>query len=186
MLDLLHQRAYEETKKRNEDKDDQWLHTTAERIAISSLRFFLTKTDLTKDITFDIDEVLDMEGETGAYVLYTYARLSSVLNQNHNPQFTNHHEIDYSLLTEETEREIIKEIDALDGVIRQAKNELAPHLVCRYVLKLAALFNTYYSKVNIKLSDDASKAARLSLLSRLKATLQKAMSIAGLQEVERM
>ena len=82
MLDVLHQRAYEETKKRNEDKDDVWLHTTAERIAISCLRFFLTKTDLTKDITFDIDEVLDMEGETGAYVLYTYARLSSVLSAN--------------------------------------------------------------------------------------------------------
>ena len=64
MLDLLHARAYEETKKRNEDKDDARLHTTAEKIAISSLRFFLTKTDLMKDITFDIDEVLDMEGET--------------------------------------------------------------------------------------------------------------------------
>lgn len=82
MLDLLHSRAYEETKKRNEDKDDERLHTTAEKIAISCLRFFLTKTDLNKDITFDVDEVLDMEGETGAYVLYTYARLCSVLSQN--------------------------------------------------------------------------------------------------------
>lgn len=61
MLDLLHTRALEETKKRNEDKDDAWLHMTAEKIAISALRFFLTKTDLMKDITFDIDEVLDME-----------------------------------------------------------------------------------------------------------------------------
>lgn len=64
MLDLLHTKAFEETKKRNEDKDDAWLHMTAERIAISALRFFLTKTDIMKDITFDIDEVLDMEGET--------------------------------------------------------------------------------------------------------------------------
>lgn len=111
MLDLLHQRAYEETKKRNEDKDENWLHTTAEKIAISSLRFFLTKTDLMKDITFDIDEVLDMEGETGAYVLYSYARLCSVLVANEYKE--SNAAIEYNLLTEETEWEIIKEIDAL-------------------------------------------------------------------------
>jgi arginyl-tRNA synthetase len=64
MLDLLHTRAYEETKKRNPEASDEQLHQTAENIAISSFRFFLTKTDIMKDITFDIDEVLDMEGET--------------------------------------------------------------------------------------------------------------------------
>jgi arginyl-tRNA synthetase len=79
MLDLLRDRAYEETKKRNEDKDDTWLRDVAERIAITCFRFFLTKTDISKDITFDIDEVLDMEGETGAYVLYTNARIKAVL-----------------------------------------------------------------------------------------------------------
>lgn len=107
-------------------------------------------------------------------MLYTYARLSSVLTAN---EYKENISADYSLLTEETEWEIIKEIDALDGVIVQAKNELAPHLICRYVLKLAALFNTYYSKVNIKQSDDASKAARLSLLAQLRKTLQKAINI---------
>ncbi len=185
MLDLLHHRAYEETKKRNEDKDDERLHTTAEKIAISCLRFFLTKTDLQKDITFDVDEVLDMEGETGAYVLYTYARLCSVLAQNAaDGQSANN--IDYSLLTEETEWEIIKQIDVLEKIINEARAQLAPHLVCRYVLSMAALFNTYYSKVNIKLSDEAHKAARIALLAEFKKTLLEAMEIVGLQGVERM
>lgn len=61
MLDLMHARAYEETKKRNEDKDEARLQKTAENIAISAFRFSLLKTDIQKDITFDIDEVLDME-----------------------------------------------------------------------------------------------------------------------------
>lgn len=82
MLDLLRNRAYEETKKRNEDKNETRLSDVAERIAITCFRFFLTKTDISKDITFDIDEVLDMEGETGAYVLYTNARIKAVLMKN--------------------------------------------------------------------------------------------------------
>ena len=114
MLDLLHARAFEETKKRNEDKDDAQLHATAEKIAISSLRFFLTKTDLTKDITFDIDEVLDMEGETGAYILYTYARLLSVLTANNYQPSTEMKTYDFSLLTDETEWQIIKAIDMFE------------------------------------------------------------------------
>lgn len=81
MLDALHARAYEESQKRNTDADSTVLHDTAENIAISAFRFFLTKTDILKDITFDIDEVLDMEGETGAYVLYTNARIKAVIQK---------------------------------------------------------------------------------------------------------
>ncbi len=81
MLDALHARAYEESQKRNPDANITVLHDTAENIAISAFRFFLTKTDILKDITFDIDEVLDMEGETGAYVLYTNARIKAVIQK---------------------------------------------------------------------------------------------------------
>ena len=186
MLDLLHTRAYEETKKRNEDKDDAEIHAIAEKIAISSLRFFLTKTDLVKDITFDVDEVLDMEGETGAYVLYTYARMGSVLTANGYEGTMTNKTLDYSLLSDDAERQIIKEIDVFEDAVNEARAQLAPHLICRYVLKLAALFNTYYSKVNIKLSDDTHKAARLELVGQLQKTLQKAMHLIGMQEVERM
>lgn len=77
-------------------------------------------------------------------------------------------------------------MDALESVINEAREQLAPHLVCRYVLSMAALFNTYYSKVNIKLSDDAHKAARVALLGEFKKTLLEAMEIVGLQGVERM
>ena len=71
MLDMLHERAYRETKERNPEKHDTRLDEVAEALAVSALRFFLIKGDISKDIVFDIDEVLDMQGETGAYILYT-------------------------------------------------------------------------------------------------------------------
>lgn len=64
MLDMLHERAYRETKERNPGKLDSRLNEVAEALAVSALRFFLIKGDISKDIVFDIDEVLDMQGET--------------------------------------------------------------------------------------------------------------------------
>lgn len=89
-------------------------------------------------------------------------------------------------MSDELEWEIVKQIDVFAGVVDQARRELAPHFLCRYVLSLAALFNSYYSKVNIKLSDDAHKQVRLALLHKLQSTLHEAMELVGLQAVERM
>jgi arginyl-tRNA synthetase len=64
MLDMLHKKAYNETKERNPEKYDDRLDKVAEAISISALRFFLIKGDISKDVVFDIDEVMDMQGET--------------------------------------------------------------------------------------------------------------------------
>ena len=64
MLDMLHKKAYFETKARNPEKHETRLDEVAESMAISALRFFLTKGDVTKDIVFDLDEAMDMQGET--------------------------------------------------------------------------------------------------------------------------
>jgi arginyl-tRNA synthetase len=64
MLDMLHKKAYLETKERNPEQDDGRLDKVAEAMAISALRFFLIRGDITKDIVFDLDEAMDMRGET--------------------------------------------------------------------------------------------------------------------------
>ena len=68
---MLHKKAYFESKEKNPEKDDSRLDAVAESLAVSALRFFLIRGDITKDIVFDLDEVMDMQGETGAYILYT-------------------------------------------------------------------------------------------------------------------
>ncbi|MEI6673229.1 MAG: hypothetical protein WCL02_08185 [bacterium] len=61
---MLHTKAYTETKIRNPEKDQTRLQNVAEAMAISALRFFLIRGDVTKDIVFDLDEAMDMQGET--------------------------------------------------------------------------------------------------------------------------
>lgn len=184
MLDLLSERAYEETKKRNDTVDEATLRSTAESIAVSSFRFFLTKTDIMKDITFDIDEVLDMEGETGAYVLYTNARIKAVIVKSEQSIVNNQNDV--SLLTNPLEVQLVKKIDELWNVVSEVIAGLSPHLLNRYLITACQLFNTYYNDVNVSRSEDAVKSARVYLLQQFWNTLEKAMWLLGMKPVERM
>ncbi len=196
MLDALHARAFEESKKRNEDIDDGELHKTAESIAISAFRFFLTKTDILKDITFDIDEVLDMEGETGAYVLYTNARIHAVVRKvvdSGDVSADMLHALDSAqlakyigLLDHPLEIHIVKKIDELQSVVLEVVDTLSPHLLNRYLISACQLFNSYYNEVHIGKSEQDLKIARILLLQYFGATLGKAMTLLGMKWVERM
>ena len=183
MLDMLHKKAYDETKERNPDKDDSRLDTVAEALAVSALRFFLIRGDITKDIVFDLDEAMDMKGETWAYILYTWARIQSIIDS---VGMIAQEKIDYSLLQEEEEFSLIKKISTLDEIVMKAKEELAPHYIAKYCFDLAQLVNSYYAHTKIVVDDEKIKTVRTALLHKVLETLQKAMKLIGMVFVTRM
>lgn len=183
MLDMLHKKAYFETKERNAEKDDKRLDHVAEALAVSALRFFLIRGDVTKDIVFDLDEAMDMQGETWTYILYTWARIQSIVDS---VWVIKKEKIDYTLLQEEEEFWLIKKISAYDDIVRKAKKDLAPHYIAKYCFDIAQLVNSYYAHTKIVVDDENIKIARTVLLQKVLETLQKAMNLIGMVFVERM
>lgn len=183
MLDMLHTKAYEETKQRNPDKDENRLNEVAEAMAISALRFFLIRWDISKDIIFDLDEALDMQGETWAYVLYTGARIQSIIDAVGD---VDEEKVEYSLLKEDIEFSLIKKITTLDETIQRAKEDLAPHYIARYCFELAQLVNSYYAHTKIVVDDEATKIARVFLLKKVRGILESAMQLIWMKFLKRM
>jgi arginyl-tRNA synthetase len=183
MLDMLHKKAYFETKERNPEQDDARLDKVAEAMAISALRFFLIRGDITKDIVFDLDEVMDMKGETWVYVLYTWARMQSIIDSAGKLDMS---KVDYSLLKQDDEFALIKKISTLPEMVLKAKEELTPHHIAKYCFDLAQLVNSYYGNTKILVDDEAIKIARIALLDKTLSTLKEAMSLIGMIFVERM
>ncbi len=186
MLQMLHEKAYWETKERNPEKDAEWLDDVSEKIAIGSLRFFLIKSDISKDIVFDVDEALDMQGESWAYILYTGARIQSLIDNNPEPIQHLSPENIAKLLTEEIEFQLIKKIAERNEIIVKTKDDLAPHMICRYLLDIAKLVNSYYANVKILKSEDPIKSARISLLQKTLERMKTAMELIGMSFLERM
>jgi len=78
-----------------------------------------------------------------------------------------------ALLTQPEEFALIKKLAEFDDMLMQAKDQLAPYLLCRYLLDTAKLLNSYYASVIILKSEEQTKIARIMLLKRIREILQK-------------
>ncbi len=184
VLEALHEKAYGEVKTRNPDFDEEKLNEIAEQIAISAIRYNMIKQDLDKMITFDLKESMSLEGDTGPYLQYAYARSQRILEKSR--QQVNK-DAKFELLTHESEIAVIKEIAKLDLVIEDAARSLSPKSIARYAYSLATMFNLFYEKVQVLKEEDVEiRTARLALVSAFGVTLKNALALLGITALERM
>jgi len=184
VLDALHAKAYEEVKTRNPEFAEQQLNSIAEEIAISAIRYNMVRQDLDKMITFDIKESLSLEGDTGPYLQYAYARSQRILEKS-GQQVDNNSR--FELLTHESEIALIKEIAKLDLVFEDAAKSLSPKSLARYAYSLATAFNLFYEKVPVLKEGNADiLKARLALVSAFGVALKNALVTLGITALERM
>lgn len=183
VMDTLHSKAYEEVKSRNPDYDEPKLHAIAEEIAISALRYNMIRQDLDKIITFDIKESLSLEGDTGPYLQYAYARSQRILEKSGEEVTA----IRLEGLAHESEVALIKEISKLDLVVEEAAMSLSPKTLARYAYLLATTFNLFYENVQVlKEQDSGRRAARLALVKAFGIALRNALDLLGIAALDRM
>jgi arginyl-tRNA synthetase len=185
VLDTLHAKTYEEVKTRNSGFSEQQLNATAEEIAISAIRYNMIKQDLDKIITFDVKESLSLEGDTGPYLQYAYARSQRILEKS--GQDVAGSSFAFDRLTHESEIALIKEIAKLDLVVEDAAKSLSPKSLARYAYNLATTFNFFYERVPVLKEPDAGvRMARLALVKSFGIALKNTLDVLGITTLDRM
>ncbi len=183
VMDSLHKKAFDEVKTRNPDFSEDQLHGIAEEVAISALRYNMIKQDLDKIITFDVKESLSLEGDTGPYLQYAYARSQRILEKSGQEVS----DAKFELLTHESEIDVIKYVAKLDLVAEDAARSLSPRSLARYAYSLATSFNLFYEKVPVlKEPSDDVRVARLALVKAFGIALKNCFALLGITALERM
>ena len=187
VLDALHTKAYKEVKTRNPDFSDQQLNKIADEISISAIRYNMIKQDLDKIITFDIKESLSLEGDTGPYLQYAYARSQRILEKSEQSITAGKTDFAFDRLTNESEIALIKEIAKLDLVVENAAKSLSPKSLARYAYNLAMTFNLFYEKVPVlREQDNEVRMARLGLVKAFGIALKNTLEVLGITALDRM
>lgn len=172
-------KTYEIIKDR--DIDDK--ENLASMIGVGAVIFQELFNDRNKDYVFDWDKILSFEGETGPYVQYTHARISSLLQKG---SFDLNKKISPELLNSPEEIEIVKKIYNFYPTVLNAAEKYQPFYITRHVVELAKAFNKYYNSTPIIVEDEELKAARLFLCYSVKIVIKNALSILGIKSPEKM
>lgn len=178
IIDLLEEKTFEETKKRNPELDEKILQQIAHDVAVGTIRYEMIKQDLDKIITFDLSKSMSLEGDTAPYIQYTHARASRILEK---AGFVPNFGVSFELLDNEFEIALIKQIGTFDLQIADAANNFSPKVIAKYCYTLAVTFNAFYE--HVKVLDDKNKSLineRLCLVSSFKSTIHNALGLLGI------
>jgi len=155
----------------------------AEKVGVGAIIFGDLKHGRIKDVTFDWEEMLNFDGETGPYLQYTHARACAVLRKAAGLSRESRH---LDTLTDEYALPLIKQLSEFAPAIEKAAADFEPSVVARYILDLAQEFNRFYHHCRIIGGDEEVQSTRLSIVYATKVVLARGLYLLGLSAVERM
>jgi len=171
LQDIARERAKES---RAEDSE-----LLAKQIAVAAIKFQILKGGSTKDIVFDKDRALSLEGDTGPYLQYTYARASAIIAK------ANEQRIVAMCDIARDPGNVMRILCRFPTVATRAQHELEPHYVANYLISVASLFNTWYAQEQIV---DGTPAAshKVAITLAVATTIKNGLNLLGIDAPEKM
>jgi len=171
-------KAYIENKNPNLPNKDE----VAEKVGVSAIIFNDLKNHRIHNIEFDLEKMLQFEGETCPYLQYTSVRINSILEQVN----TLDNNILPVLFNKQHYFEFIKALDKYPTILGRAVRENDPSILSKYTLGLATSFNKLYSLEKILVDDSLVRNTNLLLSKCVKTVINESMRLLGMSVIEEM
>ncbi len=153
----------------------------AEILAVGAVKYSILKVGRTTDTAFDFQTSLSLEGDSGPYLQYTYARCQSILSQsNHSLSVT------MAATTTNEELAIMRHLIKFASVIENSAYQYAPNLLCSYLFELAQKFNFFYQKSPVLKAEEQTRLFRLQLTAAVAQVLKNGLSLLGIETAEKI
>ena len=163
----------------------------ARQVGIGAIVFANLAPQREKDIEFDIDNAVSIEGDSGPYLQYSHARCASIVRKA-GEQITSSDGIELDKLAHDAEWAVARRlIDFPEAVVRSSE-ACEPHVICHYLLQLAAEFSRWYTlgsgdaSLRVLCDDPATRRARLALAAAVQATLRDGLAMLGIAAPDQM
>lgn len=133
-----------------DDFDGEDLTKLYQKIALSALKYHLLKVDPKKKMLFNPDESIDFQGNTGPFLLYTYARIRSIIKR---AEILNieYGKINFNIIKHISvnEKKIIDLLLNYKYILETAAESYSPSIICNYVYDLSKSYNSFYQEEKI-------------------------------------
>ncbi|MCQ2110839.1 MAG: arginine--tRNA ligase [Bacteroidaceae bacterium] len=157
-------------------------------VGLGALKYFILKVDARKNMTFNPEESIDFNGNTGPFIQYTHARIASILRKAAEegvviPDALKSDGINLN----DKEIELIQTMADFGNVVRQAGQDYNPSLIANYVYDLVKAFNQFYHDYSVLHEENADvRLLRIVLTANVGKIIRLGMGLLGIEVPERM
>ncbi len=181
LLDDAEEMVLKRTKKGGKFENEEEEKKASAVIALAAVRFAILKQAPGKNVVFDFDRSLSLEGDSGPYLQYSLTRATSVIRL----------ATDLGIEADESgefflETELERLIYRFPEVVERAQKEYAPHHIVTYLISLASCFNVFYAEHRIADPDDRYSGYKLLLTESFQTVMKNGLYILGIDAPERM
>ncbi len=175
--------AKESTKERGhiEGMTEAERENLYEMIGMGGLKYYLLKVDPQKRMKFNPDESIELNGNTGPFIQYAYARINSLMTKVELVNPETEMAIDFA------EKELIKQLGEFPLVIKEAGQNYSPALIANYTFELVKNYNSFYQAFSVMKEENiALKNARILISQNTGKVIHTAMRLLGINVPNRM
>ncbi|MEN7982549.1 MAG: arginine--tRNA ligase, partial [Nanoarchaeota archaeon] len=155
------------------------LELRSKKITLASIKYFLLKVDAKKNMLFNPKASLNFEGDTGPYILYSYARANSILKK-----IKSKNKITKIKELNPNEIKLAKKLFLFSEIVSRTYKDLNPSHIANYSYQLAQIFNEFYHSCPVINSEN--KNLRIELVKSFKKILNESLNILGIETLEEM
>ncbi len=159
------------------------VESTADTVAKGAIKYGMVRQDTNKKIVFDMNEWLKLDGESGPFIQYSYARINS-LSKKFAIDLTG---FNGSLLSHPSELKLMQHLMNFNTIVLGSAENYKPASLCTYLYETAKKFNVFYHDCPIGTAPDAElRKARLALSAATGLILKNGLALLGIPVPEKM
>jgi len=187
LFDEMTSLAKSATMTRAGDDIPEDLDQRAEMIGMGALKFMLLKFNPKTSIMFDPEASLKFEGDTGPYVQYACARISSILRRGKINEEAKEENVNWDLLDSQFEKNLSSRAFQYPGVLKRAGEIMDCSGIVNYLLELAKDFSRFYRECSVLNAEtEELKTARLAISRRVRDILADGLNTLTIQVPDAM
>ena len=162
------------------------LNDLINEVGVDVVRYFFVMRGINTHLNFDLDLAADQSDKNPVYYLqYAHARICNIIKRVEK-QGKNLSAYNPLLLDNESEIDLLKQLELFPNIVLSAKDLLEPQVIANYLQETAAKFHKYYANCRIITENEDLTLSRIALASATKIVLSNGLKILGIKAPEKM
>jgi arginyl-tRNA synthetase len=185
LLDEAVKRARAVIEEKNPGLPEDEKDLVAEKVGIGAVKYADLSKNRVSVVIFDWDKMLSFDGNTAPYLMYTYARIRSMIRKAEDAG--KNLRDDASILFEDAlERALAVRVTQFPVAVMKAAEAYSPNLIADYLFDLCQSYNSFYNALPVLKEKDELLYSRLLLSEQVSRVIKTGLDLLGVETVERM